>query len=146
MKNKYIFTNIMLLLFLRFVKRIVYKTNYKWAKTRIKRRKNTMKENKEILTMNAQELQAEVAVATGLSKTKMAEVMKAVNESVTTALKQAKDGTDVLVKLFPGVTITAEFVDKHEVRRPVDGAMVMKDAEIKVRAKATSPIKNAVNA
>ena len=30
----------MLLLFLRFVKRIVYKTNYKWAKTRIKRRKN----------------------------------------------------------------------------------------------------------
>ena len=136
----------MLLLFLRFVKRIVYKTNYKWAKTRIKRRKNTMKENKEILTMNAQELQAEVAVATGLSKTKMAEVMKAVNESVTTALKQAKDGTDVLVKLFPGVTITAEFVDKHEVRRPVDGAMVMKDAEIKVRAKATSPIKNAVNA
>ncbi|MBS5080457.1 MAG: HU family DNA-binding protein [Clostridiales bacterium] len=105
-----------------------------------------MKENKEILTMNAQELQAEVAVATGLSKTKMAEVMKAVNESVTTALKQAKEGTDVLVKLFPGVTITAEFVDKHEVRRPVDGAMVMKDAEIKVRAKATSPIKNAVNA
>ena len=136
----------MLSLFLRFVKRIVYKTNYKWAKTRIKRRKNTMKENKEILTMNAQELQAEVAVATGLSKTKMAEVMKAVNESVTTALKQAKDGTDVLVKLFPGITVTAEFVDRHEVRRPVDGAMVVKEAEIKVKAKASSPIKNAVNA
>lgn len=142
----YTFTNIMLSLFLRFVKRIVYKTNYKWAKTRIKRRKNTMKENKEILTMNAQELQAEVAVATGLSKTKMAEVMKAVNESVTTALKQAKDGTDVLVKLFPGITVTAEFVDRHEVRRPVDGAMVVKEAEIKVKAKASSPIKNAVNA
>lgn len=105
-----------------------------------------MKENKEVLTMNAQELQAEVAVATGLSKTKMAEVMKAVNESVTNALKQAKEDTDVLVKVFPGISITAEFVDKHEVRRPVDGAMVVKEAEIKVKAKASSPIKNAVNA
>lgn len=106
-----------------------------------------MKEtNKEVMTMNAQELVTEVAKATGLTKVKVNEVIKAMNDISIAALKEAKEGTSVVVKLFPGLNLTSEFDGVRKVRRPSDGAIVDKPAGIKVKGKVTIPMKNAVNA
>lgn len=100
----------------------------------------------EKITMNVTDLVKEAAKNVDLSQKKVREVVDAIEATTKAYLAQANQGTTVEVKVFPGLSLIAEYVEPHEGRNPMTGETITVEGKNRCKAKIGSALKAAVNA
>lgn len=96
--------------------------------------------------MNVQDLVKAVAKETEASQKQVREIIDAIELVTKTQLAEAGENATVEVKVFPGLSLVAEFVESHTGRNPQNGETIVIPGKNRVKAKISQTLKAAVNA
>ncbi len=99
----------------------------------------------ETITMSVNELVKAIAANSDKTQKEVREIVDVMKDVVIEQLKEAKENVSVTVKLLPGISVNAAYVEAHEARNPQTGETIKVDPKISVKAKVGPSFKEAVN-
>lgn len=97
------------------------------------------------ITMNVQDLVKAVATDAEMTQKEVRKVIDTIEMVVKAQLAEADENNQVEVKVFPGVSLVAEYVQPHEGRNPSTGEIITVAGKNRVKAKISQTLKAAVN-
>ena len=99
----------------------------------------------ETITMSVNELVKAIATNSEKTQKEVREIVDVMKDVVIEQLREASEDVNVVVKVLPGISLTAGYVDAHEARDPRTGDTIKVAPKISVRTKIGPSFKEAVN-
>lgn len=94
-------------------------------------------EEKEILTYTKANLIKSIAKECGFEQDEVRMVYESLDQHIVEALSKADEGTDVVVRLFDGVSMSSTFVPEMEKVNNLTGENIVSMCKIRPKVKLT---------